>query len=156
MLTIRGASNELLDCVIENLDDPYKPLRVKCTFRSPGQLVGRKNQQQLRLSHLFSTEFDLYDTMRVDIFSSQSEISLNDTVVFRKNPGQKIEPVLELYNLNNALFESKCTVSENDQEWIFQRNLKIKSGELYQPQMRKIYPDIVTLNTIENTSLLLK
>jgi hypothetical protein len=153
MLGRIGTPNALDSCAISGLATAGEPLQARLVFHSPGQVVSRGGKKILLLSHLFDKSFEEYDTSRTATFFFRNDYFSTETVRIHAAPGKKTVPSFVCDSISNKLFESRCSLKQNEGEVLFNRTFKAMRGEFTPREMRAIYPDIVRLNKITSSNV---
>jgi hypothetical protein len=151
-LTQLGTSNAMETCHIYGIDEPGTPLRTHITFSNADQFISRGKTTQIKLSNLFERYFESYDTFRVDdvVISRPIEDSVEIKLIAGK---AKIKPVFKCNSCENALFSVKCDQSRKKDTLLLHRIVRIDSARISAEEMKRIYPDILNLNRIGESSV---
>lgn len=155
ILSSKGKSNALHSYTVLNLDTYGKALEAKIDFKSPGQVINRANKKILKLGDFFETYYDFYDTSRIENYYFDIEYIYHENItVLKKN--RKVTLNLECLNIDNGLFNSSCKFTDTQNLLLIERKITAKTGDFNREAMKKIYPDILELNKIKNSSLVIE
>ena len=156
ILTGYGASNALVRCEVKDQNSRGKPMTAKLVFRNPNQVVERKSEMQMRLSHLFPDHFSSYDTSRASGFKNNLESRQAIRLEVAKIPGKRLEPTVPCFETDNALFKVTCVTEETPEAYVFTREVQLRKIKLSAAEIRLLYPQIADLNRIGEGRLVVR
>ena len=156
ILTGYGASNALIRCEVKDQNARGKPMTAKLAFRNPNQVVERKGEMQMRLSHLFPDHFSAYDTSRATGFKNNLESRQVVRLEVAKIPGKRLEPNLPCSETDNALFKVTCVTEDTPGAFVFTREVLLRKIKLSAAEIRLLYPHIADLNRIGEGRLVVR
>jgi hypothetical protein len=153
-LTGIGTSNALDTGFVEGIDQPGKPLIFHMKFSNPNQVITRGATEQINLSNLFDRYFSTYDTTRTADFVISYPYEDTEVVEIVPNDA-KAAYNFSCNALNNKLFSCECLKSNSHDTTILQRIVRVHAGTINKDTMRTIYPDILALNRIKESSVVI-
>lgn len=156
ILTGYGASNALVRCEVKDQNSRGKPITAKLVFRNPNQVVERKGEMQMRLSHLFPAHFSTYDTSRATGFKNNLESKQVVRLEVAKIPGKRLEATLPCGETDNALFKVTCLTEDTPEAFIFTREVLLRKIRLSAAEIRLLYTQIADLDRIGEGRLVLR
>jgi hypothetical protein len=154
-LSTIGTSNALIQCEVENVDRPGTPLRAHIVFSNPNQVVSKGTTDYVPLSNIFDRYFQSYDTLRSEDVVISRGIEDTESVKIITH-GAKVTPKFVCGNGENQLFSLRCEQMVGKDTMFFQRVVHIDSVTLGSDVMKAIYPDLVMLNRIRESSVSVK
>jgi hypothetical protein len=154
-LSAYDVSNQLQDFKLEGLKNRGKPLKAVLTFTNTEQAVSRKGKTQLKLSHVFDSFFETYDTSRVTALYNDREVDYKENLTLLLPKQGKVKKVFECNEQNNPLFMQNCQTDESGGQVVIQRRVTVKKASLSKARMRNIQQEIVMLNAIDKSHLII-
>jgi hypothetical protein len=155
-LTSLGTSNNLKEFKLENLEARGEKLTAHLSFKNEEQSITRKGKTQINLSHLFDSYFESYDTSRVSILHNSKETVFKESLEIAIPAEKQATVEIPCQDLNNALFSLTCQAEEAEDKYTLLRTLTIKEVSLSKEEMLKIMHDINTLNSINESKLIVQ
>lgn len=156
VLTGLGQSNALKTYEVEGLEHHGGSVKAHLSFHNPTQSIRRKGKMHVNLSHLFREYFDTYDSSRTTTFSSRLFNTVTEAIRLVKPASGGAKVFMVCTDLANDLFEATCTQKDSPVEYSLVRVIDIKKADLPAGRMRAIYPDIVSLNRVAESSVVIE
>lgn len=156
ILTSYDKSNALEDCEVFNLNARGKPLKAKLTFVNSNQVIERKGVKRVSLKHLFDDYFSSLDTNRISPFTYKNDLSVHESIIIKKPEGKEVKVTMCSEPINNKLFSVTWSNIDNPKFYKFIRDIKINKCDIAANEINEYYREIVKLNQIKDSYLLIE
>lgn len=147
--------NKLQDADLQTINRQGK-IKITLESRNVHFKTQGANASHYSLSPWFCKYFTDYDKSRKVNYTNDMVLVYEDGVLITGKKGDRQTYQFECTNIDNPLFSTQCEQKVTDKGMLLLRKLTIKQADLAPEQMQDIYPDIVTLNRIDESYVIEK
>ena len=110
----------------------------------------------MNLSHIFDDYFSSLDTNRTSPFTYKNELNTQVHLTIKKPEGKKVTVTVNCETLENDLFTAICNSTDTQESYTLTRDIAFKSCNIPATDLGVIYKEVVKLNQIKDSYLLIE
>jgi hypothetical protein len=131
-------------------------IEVRLESQNPGCRTEGPKETHYSLRPWFRRFFVDYDNSRKANYANDMRLVYEDSVLIEDNNDARPSYHFECMTIDNPLFSTTCEEKQTREGMLLSRKLNIKQADLTPAQMQNLQPDIVSLNRIDESYLVVK